>query len=67
MPISSGRAVDQLGHGAVAEEVRPNMLAEGVFGPLFDLLPDGRTAHGPAVPIEPEVPSDTGLALPRCT
>jgi hypothetical protein len=63
MPISSGAQSTS----SVAEQVRPNMLAEGVFGPLFDLLPDGRAAHRPAVAIEPEVPSDTALSLPLCS
>jgi hypothetical protein len=60
-----GRAVDQLGHSAIPEQVGPNVPAERLLGPLSDLLPDRAAAHRPAAPIEPEVPADTAaLALP---
>jgi hypothetical protein len=61
-----GRAVDQLGHGAIPEQMRPDRLPEGILGSGFDLMPDRTAAHGPSVAIEPEVASDTGLDLPRC-
>jgi hypothetical protein len=61
-----GRAVDQLGHGAVAEEVGPNMPAEGVLGVDFDLLPGRPAAHRPAVAIEPEVIPLTDRGVAAC-
>ena len=59
-----GRAVDQLGHGAVPEEVRPDRLPESLPGAQLDLLPDRPAAPGPATTVQPEVPAGTGLALP---
>jgi hypothetical protein len=61
-----GRAVDQLGHGAVAEEVGPNMPAEGVLGVDFDLLPGRPAAHRPAVAIEPGVIPFTDRGVAAC-
>ena len=55
-----GGAVDKLGHGAVAEEMGPDMPAEGVPSAGLDLLPDRRTAHRPTVPIEPQMTAETG-------
>jgi hypothetical protein len=54
-PDLVGRAVNQLGNGAVAEQMGPNRLAEGLLGAGFDLLPDGRAAHRPTGANEPEV------------
>jgi hypothetical protein len=60
-----GRAVDQLGHGAVAEEMGPNVPAEGVAGAFFDLVPYRRAVHRPTVPTEPKVTLDADLPLSR--
>jgi hypothetical protein len=63
-----GRAVDELGHRAVPEQVgQPNVPAEGLFGAGFDLLSDRRAAHRAAAAIEPEVPPDTAhLGVSAC-
>ena len=58
-----GRAVDQLGYGAVAEKMRPDRLAESLAGARFDLIPDCLATHGPTTTVEPEVTSDADLAL----
>ena len=61
------RAVDKLGHRAIPEQVWPNMLAEGVPGAGFDMLPDRRAAHRPTRAVEPEVAPDTAhLAVAAC-
>jgi hypothetical protein len=59
-----GRAVDQLGHGAIPEQVWPDRIAEGFVGSGFDLGPDRAAAHRPLPSVEPEVAADSAhLAL----
>ena len=48
-----GRAVDQLGHRAIPEQVGPNVPAERLLGAQLDLLPDRRAAHGPTTTVDP--------------
>jgi hypothetical protein len=52
MPISSGA---QLGHGAVAKQVRPDGVAEGPLGPQLDLLVNRPAAHGAARASDPQL------------
>jgi hypothetical protein len=61
-----GGAVDELRHGAVTEQVGPDVPVEGLLGAGFDLLPDRGATHRPAVAVEPEVIPLTDLGVAAC-
>ena len=59
--------IDQLGHGAMPEQVRPDGLAEGLLGVPLDLTPDRSAAHRPAPAVQPEVVARADETLGQST
>jgi hypothetical protein len=47
--------INQLGHGAMPEQVRPDGLAEGLLGIPLNLVPYRPAAHRLAPAVQPEV------------